>query len=194
MTPAFTDEQKVEIRQKLISSGIELSLTLGLKKMTVALVAKAAGVAVGTFYKFFDSKESFVVAMIRDFEERAYAQTTSCFSDGKIELKMFLEVFRDYFRPENNFFLRLRRDDWTWCITHIKDDDYFTNASAEKRILDLVPHIVGVRRDADMRVPANFIKGIYSMYQNRETMFEEALQTNVDLIFGTMYNYMKEEH
>ena len=193
MTPAFTDEQKAGIRQRLISSGIELSLTLGLKKMTVALVANAAGVAVGTFYKFFDSKESFVVAMIKDFEERAYAQTVSFFTDGRIELKRFMEVFREYFRPENNFFLRLYRDDWTWCLTHIKDSEYFASDSSEKRIMALVPHIDGIRKDADMRVAANFIKGIYSIYQNRETMFEDVLEKNVDLIFDAMYRYMKEE-
>ena len=193
MTPTFTEEQKTEIRAKLISSGIELSQTEGLKKMTVALVAKSAGIATGTFYKFFESKESFVVEMIRDYETRAYDQTTACFINGRIELKRFLEVFRGYFRPENNFFLSLRRDDWTWCLTHIKDADYFTSDSAEKRILALIPHIDGIRKDADMRVAANFIKSIYSMYQNRETMFEDVLEKNVDLIFDTMYRYMKEE-
>ena len=39
--------------------------------MTIAIVAKEAGVAVGSFYNFFDSKEKFAVAMITDIEERS---------------------------------------------------------------------------------------------------------------------------
>lgn len=193
MTPAFTDEQKEDIRKRLIYEGIELAGSVGFKKMTVASVARAAGVAVGTFYKFFDSKESFVVAMLKDTEDRAYAKLSERYTDGTIELEAFLELFRENFRPENNFMLRMRLDDWVWCKDHITDGSYFTNEADTKKVLELLPHIRGIGKDADTEAAANFIKTIYAMYQNRETFFEDALQRNVDMIFGCIFHCLKGE-
>ena len=56
MASGFTEEQRNIIRAELIASGYELSVKCGIKKMTVAMVANAAKVAVGSFYNFFDSK------------------------------------------------------------------------------------------------------------------------------------------
>ena len=36
-------------------------------------------------------------------------------------------------------------------------------------------------------------KESFAIYQKRETFFEKSLQENVDLIFDTIYRYMKEE-
>ena len=68
MAGGFTEEQKTIIRAELIAAGYELSRKCGIKKMTVAMVANAAGVAVGSFYNFFESKESFVVALMEEYE------------------------------------------------------------------------------------------------------------------------------
>lgn len=56
----------------------------------------------------------------------------------------------------------------------------------------MIPKIKGVRKDIDYGVVVNFIKSIYALYQNKDTVFEGSLQTNVDLIFDTIYRYMKE--
>ena len=50
MAVAFTQDQRDEIQQKLIEAGFELSTTIGFKKMTIAKITDAAGVAVGSFY------------------------------------------------------------------------------------------------------------------------------------------------
>ena len=52
--------------------------------------------------------------------------------------------------------------------------------------------IRGIRKDAEPGVVVNFIKSIYALYQNRDTLFEGSLQTNVDLIFDALYRYLKE--
>ena len=62
--------------------------------------------------------------------------------------------------------------------------------TAEK-VKFMLPRLKGVREDIDPGVVVNFIKSIYALYQNRDTLFEDSLQTNVDLIFDTLYRYMK---
>lgn len=192
MAIAFTQEQKDEIQGKLIEAGFELSTSIGFKKMTVATVAKSAGVAVGSFYIFFDSKENFVLALIKEAEKEAELRMATVFEkDGTIPLKKFLSVFRENFRPETNFLLKISLDDWVWLKSHLTDTTYFNTSSDRQKIEYLLPRIKGVREDIDPGVVVNFIKSIYALYQNRETLFEESLETNVDLIFDSIYRYLK---
>lgn len=192
MAIAFTQEQKDEIQEKLIEAGFELSTSIGFKKMTVATVAKSAGVAVGSFYIFFDSKENFVLALIKEAEKEAELRMATVFEkDGTIPLKKFLSVFRENFRPETNYLLKISLDDWVWLKSHLTDTTYFNTSSDRQKIEYLLPRIKGVREDIDPGVVVNFIKSIYALYQNRETLFEESLETNVDLIFDSIYRYLK---
>ena len=192
MAIAFTQEQKDEIQEKLIEAGFELSTSIGFKKMTVATVAKSARVAVGSFYIFFDSKENFVLALIKEAEKEAELRMATVFEkDGTIPLKKFLSVFRENFRPETNFLLKISLDDWVWLKSHLTDTTYFNTSSDRQKIEYLLPRIKGVREDIDPGVVVNFIKSIYALYQNRETLFEESLETNVDLIFDSIYRYLK---
>ena len=193
MAGGFTEKERVEIRQRLLDSGYELSTEIGIKKMTIAMIAKNTGVAVGTFYNFFASKEEYVVAMIRDTEVKYEKEMASHFSkDGTIALKKFLGVFRENFKPENNFLLRIKLDDWVWLKSHISDSAYLNTANDLKKYEFMFAKIRGIRKDAEPGVVVNFIKSIHALYQNRDTLFEESLQTNVDLIFDVLYRYLKE--
>ena len=192
MAGGFSDKEREEIRQKLLDSGYELSTDIGLKKMTVAMIAGSAGIAVGTFYNFYASKEEFVIAIIRDTEMRFENEMAKHFSkDGTISLKKFLEVFRGNFKPENNILLRMKLDDWVWLKSHISDSAYLNKTTDIKKYEFLFTRIKGIRQNADPGVVVNFIKSIYALYQNRDSLFEDSLQTNVDLIFETVYRYLK---
>ena len=192
MAGGFTEKEREEIRQKLLRAGYEMSTEIGLKKMTVAMIARSAGIAVGTFYNFYASKEEFVIAMIRDTEVRFEKEMAAHFSkDGTITLKKFLEIFRENFKPENNILLRMKLDDWVWLKSHITDSAYFNKTNDIKKYEFMFTKIKGIRQDAEPGVVVNFIKSIYALYQNRDTLFEDSLQTNVDLIFETLYRYLK---
>ena len=192
MAGGFSDEERAVIRKKLITTGYELIIDCGIKKMTIAMIAKSAGVAVGSFYNFFQSKEEFVIALISETEQQAMKRIMAAFSkDGTIPLKKFLNVFRENFRPENNIYLRIRLEDWVWLKSHIKGSQYLNTEKDLEKFEFMRPRIKGIRDDIDPGVVTNFIKAIYAMYQNRDTLFEDSLQTNVDLIFDTIYRYMK---
>ena len=193
MAGGFSVEEREEIEKRLLKSGYELCTKVGLKKMTVAMIAKSSGIAVGSFYNFHASKEDFVVAMIRDTEEEFEKKMAAHFSkDGTITLEKFLEVFRENFMPENNILLRMKLDDWVWLKYHVKDSVYLNKTNDLKKYEFMFTKLKGIRHDAEPGVVVNFIKSIYALYQNRETLFEESLQTNVDLIFDAIYRYLKE--
>lgn len=58
MPRAFTDEEKAKIRGSLIEAGRTCFLTYGIRKTTIDDLVKLAGIAKGSFYQFFTSKEN----------------------------------------------------------------------------------------------------------------------------------------
>jgi AcrR family transcriptional regulator len=58
MPRALTETERETIRARLVEAGRELFARYGLKKTTVEELAHAAGVAKGTFYLIFPSKET----------------------------------------------------------------------------------------------------------------------------------------
>lgn len=57
MPAGFTDREKEKIRNALIKEGERLFSKYGLRKTTIKDITKAVGIAQGSFYIFFDSKE-----------------------------------------------------------------------------------------------------------------------------------------
>ncbi|TYB51147.1 TetR/AcrR family transcriptional regulator [Nonomuraea sp. PA05] len=66
MAVAFTSEEKARITGVLLDLGEELFTTQGLKKTSLDELVGPAGIAKGSFYAFFDSKESlYLEVMLR---------------------------------------------------------------------------------------------------------------------------------
>lgn len=192
MAGGFTEEEREQVRRKLLDSGYELFLSSGFRMMTVAGITKRAGVAVGTFYNFYESKEQFVIALIKDTEAGFVTKMQNAFlSNGTITLQKFMKIYREFYYPENNFLLNATLDDWVWLKSHIKDSEYLNVENDLNKFHYLLPRIKGIRADVDPGVIVNSIKMIYALYQNRDTLFEDSIPANVDLIFDSLYRYMK---
>lgn len=61
MSKAFTEQERDLIRQKLQEEGLKQFKQKGLKKVSVRELAQAAGIAQGSFYNFYDSKEALLL-------------------------------------------------------------------------------------------------------------------------------------
>lgn len=69
MPRIFSDDDKAAIRRKLLELGLRELERGGFRKCAVEELAASAGIAKGTFYRFFPSKEAFfyeVMLAIRD--------------------------------------------------------------------------------------------------------------------------------
>ncbi len=66
---------RAETRRRLVRAGIELFAREGLHGATTARIARAAGVAAGTFYLHFRDKHELFAAVVRDALARMRART-----------------------------------------------------------------------------------------------------------------------
>ncbi|MEA0553345.1 TetR/AcrR family transcriptional regulator [Lysinibacillus irui] len=69
--PKFTENEKEQIRQDLFVKGREIFIKYGLAKTSIDEIIRECGIAKGTFYKFFSSKEElYFEILINEVEVR----------------------------------------------------------------------------------------------------------------------------
>ena len=65
MGKAFTDEEKSEIRTRLMDAAIELFHDKGTKTLSIRELTKRAGIAQGGFYSFWTDKDALVIDVVK---------------------------------------------------------------------------------------------------------------------------------
>lgn len=99
MPKKFSDEEKERIRAKLIETGKRLFSSLGLQKTSVVDLTKPIGIAQGSFYLFYDSKESLYMDIVALEEERVRTSVFDRYlADGAMTRNKFAEFLRESIR------------------------------------------------------------------------------------------------
>lgn len=98
MPRAFSDQERKMIINRLLEAGHRQFSTFGLKKTSVRELAGAAGISKGAFYLFFDSKESLLLEVVEQAEEKFRVEVLAVIEQpGPSPRKRLLAVFKKAF-------------------------------------------------------------------------------------------------
>lgn len=79
---AFTDYETEQLRKALLKETRHCAVTLGMKKTSVDQLTKAVGIAKGSFYKFFESKEMLFFAVLENIHSELYRVADHALSEA----------------------------------------------------------------------------------------------------------------
>jgi len=110
--PAITLNSKDEIvlafrRDQVVSAAHRIFAAKGFAKATVDEIAEAAGVAKGTVYLYFESKEEIYWAALNRGLDELHARTREAFDSEttpKAKLRAFINTRARYFEDDREFF------------------------------------------------------------------------------------------
>jgi AcrR family transcriptional regulator len=94
MPRIFDEAGRAAVKDKLITEGRRLFQRYGLKKTNVEDLARSAGIAKGTFYHFFESKEDLCLAIFDREEELMAADLQSILARYPDPARTFQAVIR----------------------------------------------------------------------------------------------------
>ena len=80
-TLAFTDYETEQLRKALLKETRHCAVTLGMKKTSVEQLTKAVGIAKGSFYKFYESKEMLFFAVLEGIHAELYGVADHALSE-----------------------------------------------------------------------------------------------------------------
>lgn len=64
-TRVFSEEEKENLKTQMLEAGFPLLVQYGMTHTSISKITKAAGIAVGTFYNFWKSKEEYMAELIQ---------------------------------------------------------------------------------------------------------------------------------
>ena len=64
MAKAFTEQEKIKIKEKILEAALDLFHDKGTKALSIAELTKRAGIAQGSFYNFWKDKEALIIELI----------------------------------------------------------------------------------------------------------------------------------
>ena len=191
MPTPFTTEQQEKIKEQLFHAGIHLSRTLGVQRMTVSKLTSSCGIAKGSFYSFFASKEEFILALVDYADQETTKMLLEKLSGrAKISAHEFFEFFREYLNSEFDLMNGLTMDDFIWLKTHMADADLFNPRDQLDTAKMWLSLISDVREDIDHGTVVNLIKSIYAMREHRDTLVETSLENSIEMVLRMLEIYI----
>ena len=180
---------------QLLADGRKMMLERGITKMNIDELAESAGIAKGTFYNFFPSKQDFIIEIIHSYQDGKLSQLEQLAMDkkGKLTIDEAFEWYKTLYRPQENPLYHVSKKDMDWIMAKIPPERLFrpeVDIRTGKLIMSMIE---GVREDIDYRVLANFPKIMALAMENKEFMHQEVLETNFKMIVDCMYRYVKGE-
>lgn len=141
--PRFTSEERRRIRDRLVESGYERFLTDGLDGTAISDLTDDAGIATGTFYSFFESKEELLAVVLRREARTVYEDLEETLEvhadDPETAVRRFLERASAAV-VENPLFRRtVSREDRERLQSALPDDELASTRSEKLSLL--VPYL-----------------------------------------------------
>lgn len=191
MPIAFTEEEMTKLRHELILAGIRLSRELGLQRMSVEKITSAVGIAKGSFYIFFDSKEDFILE-IADYANKETEKMLLAALNGRRQMSAheFISFFNTYIHSDYDLMGGLTVNDFFWLQKHIKKQDMFDPDAQLKTAQLWLSLINDVRNSVDVGTFINLIKSIYAIREHSDTMVKASIENSIQVILRTIEIYI----
>ena len=191
MPNAFTEEESKRIRQELILAGIRLSKELGMQKMSVEKLTAAVGIAKGSFYLFFGSKEDFILEVAAYASEETQKMLLKKLN-GRTQMSAheFMEFFNEYLHSDLDLMNGLTVSDFYWLKNHIKKQVLFDPDIQIKTAQFWLSLLSDVREGVDTGTFVNLIKSIYAIREHSDTMVIASLENSVRILLHTIEIYI----
>ena len=187
----YSEDKRREIRKQLMCSGLELIKQNGLKKMRIEEITKKVGIAQGTFYNFFDSKEQLVYGLTNDYKEGLNSKIAAI-----VKSKGFLtrEDLRELYycmilKDEDNVYRFLKREDIQILLTRLPSDCLSKMPDVKTQLEKNLCYVTEKKENYDLNAVLNWIQVMNLTVENIDILVE----TGIEKIINKMIENMLDE-
>lgn len=184
----FKEEEKLQIREKLLSVGFPLLKEYGMIHMSIPKIAKAAKIGTGTFYRFFKSKEEYIYQLIVYRREILLSEIiTEEVKNGKRkltkeEVRHVIELIVD---KDKSVYANLSLSDEAKLFEYI--EEFSPDIKEEKNIAgELLGYIDTPKKEIDFPVLFNMVKVLAITSQAENELHPEGYEGTISLIIDTI--------
>lgn len=194
-TRVFSEEEREQIRQQMLEAGFPLLKEYGMTHTSISKITEAAGIAVGTFYKFWKNKEAYMAELI---SYHAHKMMPGLIGAEAIAGKRKLR------REDAARYLRAVVDENISIYPHMTLEDeagllratnaFVPDLAKESAVAEsLLQYLDHVRADVNLGLVANLTKVLVLTAESREELHESAYRETLEVQIDTILNLIFEE-
>jgi AcrR family transcriptional regulator len=188
----FTEQEKINIRKRLLQCGKETFGRFGIKKTSLEDLTRQAGISKGAFYQFFPSKEDLYFAVIRNYEtaqhQRMYKLITEESDNDKQLFKMVLLEIMD--QVDNDPFVRrlLAKEEFEYLWQKFTPEQLEEAMTAD---VDFASQLVdtwkkkGKLKIDDPKLITGVFRAIFFLFLHKEDIGEESFPDVIELLLDS---------
>lgn len=93
------DERADKSAEKILSGTMKALSRQGARKLSVSDICEASGVARGTFYRYFTSKDDVLATLVHHYQDgvaEAFVKAIEINPDPKVRVQVVLDTITDY--------------------------------------------------------------------------------------------------
>jgi AcrR family transcriptional regulator len=196
MARAFSDSNKDRIKHTLLQKGREYFIKYGLKKTSVDELARAAGIAKGSFYKFFDSKEALFLAIHEQSEGKMRTdlmQTIHRAIKPADKLRLFFKS--SFLMLEDDplmsiIFTNGELENLSGVMTSEEFKEHYRQAIVYMKELIGQWQAEGIIKPLDAEVAGNMIASVFYIFLQKENLGEAMYARVTDMLVECLVSYM----
>ena len=191
MPKIFTDENRDEIRKKLLDKGFKMLKKGGLSVVNIDKLTEETYIAKGTFYNLFENKSEFMYHMMIHERNRAKEKLLSYLNDSG---KLTKDSLRDYLKwlsAENpNVFAFLtdaekKRLIASWSDKYIEDE-----SNDSKTMHMLISLLESPTTEPDWKLACNYMKLIAISLATKKVFIKENYNAMINSLIEQILNML----
>ncbi|MDF2866006.1 MAG: hypothetical protein K0R72_824 [Clostridia bacterium] len=187
----FKNESRERAKNTMYENGYNLIKKHGIKKTLVEDITKVTGIAKGTFYNFFESKELFIYEVIVYKRKCIKAMLSQIMLEKSSLDKESLKKFViDLTFGDNNIYNYL--DDEDMAALELKVPEATSSKAFDQDMALMILNNINnsERNNCDYKIIANYIKILSLAVSNKKKLNDEVLNQTTDLIISSLIDYI----
>jgi len=186
----LTERERCRTCQKLLDKGRDIILLHGIKKVSVDDITKAAGMAKGSFYQYFGSKEKFLFEMIMDTHKQVFAQAERMLMGGNDMRETLRTLLLNLFNIPEMVFLTKHYNEINELVESMTDQEAQLTNQMEVSMFRRLMTMLGIdTKKVSPGVVHNYLHTLY-LIMGSELMSKEDLPQTAELIRESLISYI----
>ena len=191
MPKIFTDENRDEIRKKLLDKGFKMLKKGGLSAVNIDKLTEETYIAKGTFYNLFENKSEFMYHMMIHERNRAKEKLLSYLNDSG---KLTKDSLRDYLKwlsAENpNVFAFLTDAEKKRLIASWSDKYIEAESNDSKTMHMLISLLESPTTEPDWKLACNYMKLIAISLATKKVFIKENYNAMINSLIEQILNML----
>lgn len=193
--PKFGQREKEWIQQELLTKGRDLFVKRGLKKTSISDITKSVGIAQGSFYNFYESKEVLYLDILEQEEEKIREQLVlPFFQSGNVTREGFKSFLMEAFSVmETNAFIRQLFDEGIMESLFRKLPEEKVAHLANSDVDFFTPLVEKLQREnviveEQSEVVIQLLRMVFLLFLQKQQIGEEHFAESMDLLLTFISN------